>query len=286
MSLIPEVSFALASVATAACVASALLWVTAAWNSHADRQLKIQVERAQQLEINPATVVTLNRVRLPIIVLIVTVVAVVLRNYAVAAALIYFCWIAPVLLMDRMVRQRMVLLRDQMVEAVSTLANSVRASMDLAQGLRRVAEDVPEPLAGEFQRIVRDLDGGRVFRDTIRDAQARLNIDSFTLFAGAILAAEEAGGPLNQTLDNISRSLQENQRLERKLDAQTESARTVVVTLAGMPVGFLILSYLMFPEGTQLVFSTWLGQLILFGSFCLAVGGVVWSRRIIASVFG
>jgi len=286
MNLTPEMLLLFGSLMTAACVATGMMWLKSAWNALADRQIAAQLARARQLEVDPSTVMILNRLRFPVIIAVIVILGVVLRNYALAAAAVYLCWMAPVLAMDHMTQQRMILLRDQMVEAVVTLANSARASMDLAQGLRRVAEDTPEPLAGEFRRIVRDLDAGRVFRETIRDARTRLNLDSFTLFSGAILAAEEAGGPLNQTLENISRSLQENQRLERKLDAQTATGRAVVTTLAAAPVVFLVGGYCMFPEGTALVFTTGIGQIVLFVSFALVAVGVAWSRRILAAAGG
>lgn len=278
-----ELCLIVASVATAACTGTGIHWLSSIGKEMADRQISRQLDRARQLDLDPSSAVALNRIRLPAMVMIVVVFGFIFRNYAVAVAVIYLLWIAPVVVMDGLVRKRSQLLRDQMVEAAVTLANSVRASADLSNGLRRISLDAPEPLASEFRRIISDLDAGRVLRDVILDAQNRLNLDSFTLFAAAVLAADEAGGPLSATLDNIARSLQENQRLERKLEAQTESGRMVVSLLALAPLGFLAGSYFLFPEGAQLVFTTAIGQVVLLVTFALVVFAVHWSKRILAT---
>jgi Flp pilus assembly protein TadB len=64
--------------------------------------------------------------------------------------------------------------------------------------------------------------------ESLRAAKDRLNIDSFTLFAAAILVSLERGGRITDALERISHSLQELQRIERKLEVDTASGKKVV----------------------------------------------------------
>src|SRR6185369_12402346 len=89
-----------------------------------------------------------------------------------------------------------------------------------------------------------------------------MQLDSFTLFASAVLVAIERGGKLTEALEKISHSLQENQRLERKIEADTASGRQVVLILAAFPFLFLALFSFLEPEGVSYLFTTLAGQMI------------------------
>ena len=93
----------------------------------------------------------------------------------------------------------------------------------------------------------------------------------------------ERGGRITEALERISRSLQENQRLERKLEADTESGRKVVVMLAAFPAVFLGLFYFLNPEGTALLFTTILGQVVLVFVIVMVYAAVRWANRILTS---
>jgi len=208
-------------------------------------------------------------------------VAFALGMWPVAIAVTYMIYAAPRIYLKMLIDQRSFLLRDQLVSAVTGLANATRAGLSLAQGIESVAAETPEPLASELRRIVRDYQGGRPLAPSLKDARERLQLDGFTLFASALLVSLERGGKITEALDRISRSLQENQRLERKLQAETESGRKVVVILAAFPAVFLGLFYFLNPEGTALLFTTILGQFVLLVVIGLVYFAVQWARRIL-----
>jgi tight adherence protein B len=194
---------------------------------------------------------------------------------------VFLIWIAPRQLIQMAIGRRRSTLRDQMVTACVTLANTTRAGLALAQGLEAISAEAAEPLATELRRLVRDYQRGRPLAESIRDTKERLNIDSFTLFANAILTCLERGGRVTEALERISASLQENQRLERKLEADTASGRRVVLILALFPVAFLMMFYLMDPDTTSLLFSTLVGQIILVVIAGLVYASVAWARYIL-----
>jgi tight adherence protein B len=210
------------------------------------------------------------------------VVAFILRMPPVALAAVYLVYVAPRIILEFMIRRRRALLRDQMVTATIALANTSRAGLSLAQGLETVGNETPEPLAAELRRIVREYKHGRPLAEAIRAAKDRLNIDSFTLFAAAILVSLERGGRITDALERISHSLQEMQRIERKLEVDTASGRKVVYLLTGFPLFFLGLSYLMNPAGTATVFQSFAGQIVLLIVIGLAYFSFRWSQRILA----
>ncbi|MFO1019427.1 MAG: type II secretion system F family protein [Planctomycetales bacterium] len=183
----------------------------------------------------------------------------------VAVVLVFLIYKSPRLLLTSAIRRRSYLLRDQLVGAGIGLANACRSGLSLAQAFEAVTKDIPDPLKSELSRIVGEYHAGRPLREALLATKERLNLDSFSLLVSAVLVCMERGGNLTEALDRISRSLQENQRLERKLEADTQSGRMVVIVLCVFPFLFLGGFYVIDPEGTSLMFTTVLGQIVLAG---------------------
>lgn len=186
----------------------------------------------------------------------------------------------PALVVRTLIRRRRALLRDQLVSACQGLSNAARAGLSLPQGLEAVSAETPAPLAVDLRRIVSEYQRGRTLADTLQETQQRLRLESFTLFSSAVLICLDRGGRLTDALDRIAASLQDNQRLRRKLEADTASGRKVVLILGLFPFLFLGGFYLLDPESTALIFQTLPGQLVLVLVCVLDAVGVLWARKI------
>lgn len=200
----------------------------------------------------------------------------------VAVAIGYLVVVAPRLALQFLIKRRRIILRDQMVGASVALSNSCRAGLTLAQGFETVCKETPEPLASEMKRIVDDYQYGRPLSASIRETKNRINEDSFTLFASAVLVSLERGGRITEALERISASLQDSQRVERKLATDTASGRTVVMMLSAFPFGYLAVSNFIFPEGTHFMFGTLIGQGILAAIMAMVYIGVRWCQKVIS----
>jgi tight adherence protein B len=210
------------------------------------------------------------------------IVAFVLRMPPISLCAVYLVYVSPRIILTFMIRKRRALLRDQMVAATIALANTSRAGLSLAQGLESISQETPEPLAAELRRIVHEYRHGRPLSEALRATKDRLKIESFTLFSAAILVCLERGGRITDALERISHSLQELQRIERKLEVDTASGTKVVYLLTAFPLFFLGLSYVTNPEGTDMLLHRFLGQLILFLVIVLTYFSFRWSQKILA----
>lgn len=199
----------------------------------------------------------------------------------IALAVAWLVMLAPQVILKYLIKQREQLLRDQMVGASMALANSVKAGLTMSQGLESIAEEIPSPLREEFRRIVFEYNRGRPLRDAIREVGDRLQLDAYSLFANAAEVALERGGRVNEALERISHSLQETQRLERKLEADTSAGRQLILILTIFPVAFLGLFYFLEPNGVTLLFTTFLGQVVIVAAMFLIYGGSRWANKIL-----
>jgi tight adherence protein B len=175
-------------------------------------------------------------------------------------------------------------LRDQLVGATRGLAAQVRAGLPLTEGLAEISGDTPEPLGGLLRRGVNQSEQGRALKAVLLDMKERLQLESFSLLVVALLIAEERGGKLSDVLERIGHSLQEQQRIERKRESETAAGRLLVNILASFPALFLGLFYLLDPKGTGLIFTTLAGQIVLCVVATIAVGSLLWGRRILEQI--
>ncbi len=205
----------------------------------------------------------------------------VLRILPITTVLVGVWLMVPRWLLAWQLHRRRLKLRDQLVGAMQNLANSARAGQSLAQGLESLSHESPEPLADELRQMMGEYQLGRPLPDTIMDTKQRLQLDSFSLFASTVVISLRQGGRVTESLERISNSLRENQRVERKLDAETAGGWRVVLILTLFPFLFLAGFYVLHPEGTLLMFRSLIGQALIITIIGLVVTSVWWSRKIL-----
>tara|TARA_R110002049_G_scaffold4601_4_gene31961 strand:- start:237662 stop:238495 length:834 start_codon:yes stop_codon:yes gene_type:complete len=204
-----------------------------------------------------------------------------LRIIPIAAVGALIWLFVPRWLLAWQIHRRRTKLRDQLVGAMQSLANSARAGQSIAQALDALCDETAEPLAGELKQMMAEYHHGVPLPEAILDAKSRLNLDSFSMFASTIVISLQRGGRVTESLEKISRSLRENQRVERKLEAETAGGWRVVLILTLFPILFLAFFYFLHPEGTRLMFQSLIGQLLVVIILALTVASVWWSRKIL-----
>ncbi|MDR0611805.1 MAG: type II secretion system F family protein [Planctomycetaceae bacterium] len=207
---------------------------------------------------------------------VIVVVGVVCKMWIFMVPCLYIVYVIPRIIVSILIRNRKILLRDQLVTALSVVTNSVRAGVSLEESIHSVGDADLKPLAMEFQRIYREYMGNKPFVQALEDAKKRLKLPSFAIFVAALSTNKKHGGKISSTLEQLRYSLLENQRLERKLEADTAGNKSQIHLLSLAPLGFLGFSYFVTPEGTALLFTTIPGQIVLtvvillvFFAYCL-----------------
>jgi tight adherence protein B len=272
----------LAALASGLAAATATRALGPVWDRVAEHRVARVRPQLQALNIDDSQLATYLRYWGLALLAAALVPAVLLGVPLVTLPVVYFVYIAPDYLLDAQIRRRKTLLRDQMVTASVALANAVKAGLSLPQGFEEVLPETAEPLRTELGRIVRDVRHGRPLQEAIGDVRERLaDVESFRMFSAAVLVNLRQGGKVSDTLVRISRSLQENQRLERKLEAETAGGRRVVTILTACPLVFLVGFALIEPATTARVFQSLPGQVVLLLVMLLSYVALYVSRRIL-----
>lgn len=187
-----------------------------------------------------------------------------------------YCWFGVRALLRHRAGQVAARIRADALDAVTALADDLRAGLAPAGALGRawprLAGDGP---AGESAEIVPDDPGPMLRRDGER---ARADITG--RLAAAWDLARGTGAPLAELLDRLQDDLTDRERLRRKADAQTAAARMTAVLLALLPVAGIALGYGIGADPLRILWHTTIGALCTVVALALQLAGVTWTGRL------
>jgi len=187
----------------------------------------------------------------------------------------------PWLVVRRAANTRRERIEDQLADAMVTFSSAIRAGMSLAQALEMLASECPKPIREEFGQIIGEYKMGKPLERTLEEAKERLRSENFVLFSAALLASRESGGKLNETVERISKSILELQRLERKVRSETAQARKSAVYMSMVPPVIVVVYGFIDPESVNLLLGTFPGHLLLAVALILNVLAYFWAVKIL-----
>jgi len=193
-------------------------------------------------------------------------------------------WWLPRVVIFLLQRRRRDRLNEQLIDGLVTLANGMRAGLNLVQSMRLIEENAEPPISQEFGLMLREFEHGASVDEVMRRASARIKLHHYRLLFAAMQTARVRGGNLPETLDRLGESLREIMRLEEKVRALTAQNKMSAIMMGCMPAVILGIYYLIEPTWVSTLFSRdndW-GLLLLAVAVLLNVTGFLWIRKIVS----
>ncbi|MCX5682869.1 MAG: type II secretion system F family protein [Planctomycetota bacterium] len=187
---------------------------------------------------------------------------------------------APRLAIYAMQNRRRRKLNDQLIDGLVTLANGMRAGLNLVQSMKLIETNAMPPINQEFALMLREFEHGTSVDDVMRRASARIKLHHYKLLFAAMETARQRGGNLPETLDRLGESLREIMRLEEKVRALTAENRMSARMMGAMPAVIAGIYYTIEPTWVQALFGSQYGLLILLIALALWGIGFLWIRKI------
>lgn len=166
----------------------------------------------------------------------------------------------------------------QLPEAVRMLSNSQHAGLSVAQGLTRVAHELPAPLGPLLRQVVREIQLGTPLTEALDGLSQRVVSRELQLVVTTILLQYEVGGDLAGALEQIAATLVERAAVEGEIQTATSEQRYVAFVLPVVPIAGIFLLNLSNPGYAQVLVKP-LGLVLLGVSVALQVIGFVLIHR-------
>jgi tight adherence protein B len=166
-------------------------------------------------------------------------------------------------------------------EAIDTLARAVRAGHAFTTALEMIANEISEPVAGEFRQLFEEQKFGLPVRDALLNLAARIPLVDVKFFVTAVMLQRETGGNLAEILDNLSYVIRERFKILRQVRVHTAQGRLTMVLLMALPPTIVVVMLTLNPAFIRPLFTDPLGHILIVAGIVLQTVGYFFIRRII-----
>lgn len=188
-------------------------------------------------------------------------------------------WMLPAFNLQRKKAARLRAFGNQLPDMISMITGSLRSGYGLMQAISVIEHEMPDPMATEFGRVVRETALGYSIGDALDNLVDRMQNDDLRLVVTAIHIQNEVGGSLADVLETISSTIQDRIELLGKVRALTAQGRITGLLLSGLP--FLVGAALMLlnPEYLLTLFQPgWILAIPISATVMVIMGNILMTK--------
>lgn len=169
----------------------------------------------------------------------------------------------------------------EFANGVDIIVRSVKSGLPVNEALKVVAEEIPQPVGGEFHLLVENLKVGLPMDQALTRLYERMPTAEVNFFCIVVTIQHKSGGNLSEALTNLSGILRDRKRLQGKIKSMSSEAKTGAFIIASLPPIVLLSVYMTNPDYISLLFTTDLGNLMLIGcGFWMTIGVLVMKKMV------
>ncbi|HMB74225.1 MAG TPA: type II secretion system F family protein [Gammaproteobacteria bacterium] len=192
-----------------------------------------------------------------------------------------FAGALPFLVIMKARAKRILLLEEQLPEAIDMMKRALRAGHPFSGSLKLVSEEMSDPVGKEFKTTFADLNYGNDVRRAMLGMLQRIPSVPVMAFVTCVLVQKETGGNLAEILEQISAVIRGRFRLERKIKTLSAEGRLSVWVLAMVPLVLFAVIWITTPDYLPTLIENDIGQKLIVFGLVAAVIGSIWIRKII-----
>jgi tight adherence protein B len=172
---------------------------------------------------------------------------------------------------------------DELGDTINLLVNGLRTGFSVLQAMEAVARELPQPVAGEFDRVVKEVQLGLSMEQALQNMLRRVKSEDLDLVVTAINVQREVGGNLAEILDVISHTIRERVRIKGEIRVLTAQGTISGYIITGLPLALMGILYLINREYVQRLWTTPgpCGWAMLIAGAILIVSGFLIIQKIV-----
>jgi tight adherence protein B len=189
-------------------------------------------------------------------------------------------WLLPGFDLRRKQAKRAKAFASQLPDMLTMLIGSLRAGYGLLYAVTVIEKEMPEPIASEFGRVLKETALGYSIGEALDHLVDRTQNDDLALVVTAIHIQTEVGGSLADVLETISRTIRERIQLTGQIRAITSQQRMTGSLLTGMPFVVAVILMVINPEYMMGLFQPGPILAIPVGATIMVIFGNIVMRRV------
>ena len=188
-------------------------------------------------------------------------------------------WSLPRKVLNFMWQKRVERFDDQMLDALSFMANSLKSGLSLLQGFEMVVEELPNPVSQEFALVLSQQKLGVRLEEALLNLEQRIDSEEIRIIVTSINILRESGGNLAEVFDTIAHTMRERKKVEAKIKALTSQGVTQGYVICSIPFALGYILWLIESELIARLWTTALGWAFLIVMLGLQYAGfklIIW----------
>lgn len=180
-----------------------------------------------------------------------------------------------------LIERRLKAFSAQFPEAIDLIVRGLRSGLPAPASMHTVADEMLEPVAGEFRRVTDRLRIGQTLDDALRDAADRMPTTEFRFFVISLAVQRETGGNLAETLENLTDILRKRRQMKLKIKAMSSEAKASALILGSLPFLMFLAMMAINPGYVSALFNDARGMMMVgFGLGSLTIGILVMAKMV------
>ncbi len=184
------------------------------------------------------------------------------------------CGMFPVLMMIRAKHKRTHTILRQLPDAMDLLTRAMRAGHAFSGGLKMVADETAEPLAGEFRIAFDEINYGLSLEAAMQNLGARVAVPDIKYFVIAVLIHRETGGNLTAILEKIATMIRERLKLLWRVRVLAAQGRLSAWIMSLLPFFVAAILVMIQPQLIQVLWTEEAGKVMLMTAGAMMAVGI------------
>ena len=187
----------------------------------------------------------------------------------------------PYLALRRAVVQRRNRFNKQLVEALTLIANALRAGSGLLQAIDQTANQLSAPIADELKRTLHDIQMGASPDEAFEALNQRIRSEDLDITVTAIIVQRATGGNLAEVLDNVAQTMRERIRIRGEIKTLTIQQQASGYLLGAMPLLLIFMFNIINRNYMKPLFTSDAGHVMLLVGGFMELMGFLFIRKIV-----
>ncbi|MGH3256629.1 MAG: type II secretion system F family protein [Streptosporangiaceae bacterium] len=190
-------------------------------------------------------------------------------------------WAGMRLVVSVRIARRRAAFAEQLPDLLQLIAGSLKSGFSLAQGLDAVIREGAQPASGEFARALSLARLGVDQADALQRVADRMDCMDLRWAVMVIRIQREVGGRLAEVLTTTVGTMRERSHLRNQVRALSAEGRLSAYILVALPI--LVGGWMFMTDRPymQLLYTSTIGIVMLFGAIVLIGVGALWMRKVI-----
>ncbi|MGA0602641.1 type II secretion system F family protein [Caulobacter sp. KR2-114] len=166
-------------------------------------------------------------------------------------------------------------------DAMDIIVRGIKSGLPVHDCLKIIGRETPQPLAGEFQRLMESIGMGMSFDQALEKMYDRMPTPELRFFSIVMNVQQKTGGNLAEALGNLSTVLRARKLMREKIKALSSEATASAMIIGCLPPGVVVLISVTQPGYMFPMFHDPRGQLMMLGGVTWMSMGIFVMRRMI-----